>query len=97
MISLFKRKQAYKIVLEKESKFTESTYSCNLMKLQFKALLIVDTASPAFAGSTTLTFQSGESTATASAVRDPAAGDSAVEASDAEASAPPSSVIPVLS
>ena len=72
MISLFKRKQAYKIVLEEESKPAESIYSCNLTKLQFKALLIVNTVSLTSAGSTTLTLQSEESTAIVAAVRDSA-------------------------
>ena len=81
MILLFKREQAYKIVIGEESKPTESAYSNNLTKLQFKDRLIADTVSSA--GSTTLTPQSEDSIIAG----DPAAG----------ASAPLSPVILILS
>src|SRR5438034_1222968 len=86
MISLFKRERAYKIAIGEEPKPAEPAYSCNLTKLQFKDRLIADTASSA--GSTTLTPQSGDSTA---------AGDPAAGALGAGASAPPPPAIPVLS
>ena len=63
MISLFKRERAYKIAIGEEPKPAEPAHSNNLTKLQFKDRLITAQADSSSAGSTTLTPQSGESTA----------------------------------
>ena len=54
MISLFKRKRAYKIVIEKEPKLAEPAYLNNLTKLQFKDRLITAQAVSSFASLTML-------------------------------------------
>ena len=61
MILLFKRKQAYEIVLELKSKPAELAFLMKLMKLQYKDRLTAAHA-VSFAGSTTVTLQSEEST-----------------------------------
>ncbi len=63
MISLFKRERAYKIAIGEEPKPAEPAHPNNLTKLQFKDRLITAQADLSSAGSTTLTPQSGESTA----------------------------------
>ncbi len=81
MISLFKREQAYEIVLGLKSKSAELAFLMKLMKLQFKNRLIADTVS--FAGSTMMILLSRESTV--------------IGVLDTGASASPPSVILVLS
>ena len=67
MISLFKRERAYEIAVGEEPKPAEPAYPKKLTKVQYNTRLIADTAAAAAssAGSTTVTPQSGESTATA--------------------------------
>ena len=73
MISLFKKKETYEVVISKESKSAQPAYSKKLMKVQYKDRLIADhaaawaAAQTSSAGSTTVTPQSGESTAAADA------------------------------
>ena len=61
MISLFKRKWAYKIALELKSKSAEPAFLMKLMKLQYKDRLTAAHA-VSFADSMTMIFQSREST-----------------------------------
>ena len=63
MILLFKREWAYKIVLGLKSKPAELAFLMKLMKLQYKDKLTVAHA-VSFTGSTTVIFQSEESTVT---------------------------------
>src|SRR5881396_2772703 len=74
MISLFKKKEAYKVVTSKESKPEQPAYLRKLTKMQFKDRLIADHAAAwaaaqaaSSAGSTMVTPQSEESTAAARA------------------------------
>ena len=44
MISLFKKKEAYEVATDKESKPAQPAYSKKLMKMQYKDRLIADHA-----------------------------------------------------
>ncbi len=70
MILLFKRDRAYEIALGVEPKPAEPAYPKKLTKVQFKDRLITAQAASSV-GSTTLTPQSGESTAAATRAQAP--------------------------
>ena len=44
MISLFKKKETYEVVISEESKSVQSAYSKKLIKMQYKDRLIADHA-----------------------------------------------------
>ena len=76
MILLFKKKEAYEIATDKESKSAQSAYLKKLTKMQYRDRLIADHAAAwataqaaSSADSTTVILQNEESTVSANAVR----------------------------
>ena len=85
MILLFKKKEAYEVATDKESKPAQSAYSKKLTKMQYKDRLIADHAAAWAAAqtasstdSTTMILQSEESTVSVDIIRASASQSSSV-------------------